>query len=694
MIYPRRRAVPALVCLVALAAASLVACSGTGVLEAGPTGGDAGTWPPRPSMGGGDLGSDAPDFGLPPLPPVDPWLQVEAPLDGAVTDAERVRVEGSAGGVEAVQINGRDVTLRDGRFSSNVALEEGRNEIVVEVPGQREVRNVLRDSRAPAIVLSTPERGRMQPLEGAPADVLVEGSAWDEGVGVDQVTIDGVPVELSLDGRFRGLAHPPAGGSTLLVEATDFLGHRAVATRSMLRGRFTDPAPEVPDALAIWAGPSAFDALEPVIVQQILSQGLDQALAAQGSGDFEIRYIRYGQVDLDLRPDVGALHASVSVHDLEVGFRTEQRIVLIDVTFTGDASADRVDLDTRIVIEATEPGGVAVRLENTTVQLHGFEVDIDDFPGFLEDLLRGTIESMAENAIEDALADLVLSDLFGPEVLHQELALAGRTLALDLKVRDVDVQPTGMRAQLGIVATPQRLEGVPASLGALDDPVPLPAPGRGPGNVEGLLADDAGNRLLHAAWQAGLLHQTLDPSAEGAAQLPMDLTVRTLDGLAGGAFGALLDPATPLALRTEALLPPVLRPGAQGEPALHLFLGDLLLHFDALPAEGGPVPLLSIAVAADVDVDLSVDESGALAPTFAVRSLADLDAEPLVDVVDEQVEAFVGQLIAVAVPLLTQDLVQIPDPLVEGLRLSAPSFSADPGGGYLRLDASLEPAAP
>lgn len=684
------------------AAAVWAGCVGEGTLSVEGGAPDSEILPDSPSAGTRDA-----EPGSLPDPARDPGqgqpgqiqITIEEPAEGLITDTPEVRVQGTAVGLAEVLINGATAAVSDGRFRTKAPLEEGDNQIDVAAPGG-EVHatvHVLRDSLAPSLVLTQPARGTFVELGAGETTVVVSGRAVDAALGVERVTVAGEAVVVGPDGSFEGSTVVGPGLHTVVVEAWDFVGHSARATRSLIAGEFVAPSTPVEQALVGSVGPAVLDALEPFLVDQIMAQGLEEGLAGQDSGEFEVRDVRYGRVDLDLSLAAGGLGAQIVIHDLRVEFRTEQEILFVDVTFTGEARADRAELRTLVVVTPTAEGSLAVRLDRPSVSLHGFEVDVDNFPGFLEDLLRGTVEDMAEELVQDALNDVVIPELFDPAMLSQQIDLLGRPLSVQLAFSAFDVQPDAARFELRATAQAEPDPRAPQTPEALSDPAPAPGAPPSPDRLVAAAADDFVQRVLHAVFVSGVLHADLDElmdtgGGDEPAALPIELTVGTLDGFLGGPFDGLLAPETPVGLRLEALLPPVARPSPSPDAPIELLVGDLLLHFEARPEGLATIPLVSVALAAEMRLSLAVPEPGQLVPTVEMDVLPDLDAEPFADVEDERVEQFIGQLVALALPLLSGAPLELGLELLDGVRLGELSVAGDPGSGYFTITAQVVPA--
>jgi nitrogen fixation protein FixH len=66
-------------------------------------------------------------------------LKVDTPKDGATVNTSTVTVSGRVKGTESagatVSINGADVPVKDGKYSTNVTLTEGKNIIKISAKG-------------------------------------------------------------------------------------------------------------------------------------------------------------------------------------------------------------------------------------------------------------------------------------------------------------------------------------------------------------------------------------------------------------------------------------------------------------------------------------------------------------------------------------------------------------------------------
>jgi hypothetical protein len=165
-------------------------------------------------------------------------IRVEQPSDGASVYNSKVRVEGKiffSGDIRSVSVQGRKVTLENGRFGVTVdGLEDGDQSILVEVEESRGVRasssvNITVDAEAPLLTVKHPKDGAV--LEGSAA-LWVSGEVLDRSRIV--LTVNGTKVRPGPTGSFRAPIEMPAGKHTLEVVARDPGGRETRVKRSIV----------------------------------------------------------------------------------------------------------------------------------------------------------------------------------------------------------------------------------------------------------------------------------------------------------------------------------------------------------------------------------------------------------------------------------------------------------------------------
>ena len=166
-----------------------------------------------------------------------PVVTLENPVQGALLNTTPVRVNGSVLddlGIKSVRVNDIDVDLDGGRFSLDLPLEEGRNELTVIatdlIGGEGVLRTeVILDTEPPVISVTAPLSG-----ESTNADqVRIQGEITDAS-GISSVEVEGASVSLDGDLLETVVSLEP-GSQTLSIDATDLAGNSRRETLDVTR---------------------------------------------------------------------------------------------------------------------------------------------------------------------------------------------------------------------------------------------------------------------------------------------------------------------------------------------------------------------------------------------------------------------------------------------------------------------------
>lgn len=609
-------------------------------------------------------------------------LTLDEPVEDQIVKRGRVRFSGGAPGGDRVKLGETPVQVgADGRWAANVELGDGTHEVTVSAVGEQPVTvRFVVDTHAPEIILESPQRGLFHRPDAGFAEVVFRGAVWDAATGVAGLTIDGEPVELDAKGGFEHLHSPPEGLSTVVVEATDGAGRTARSVRSMLSGSFAPVDEPVEGALDVQMDGATLAAIADGIEQLVQEQAVDALVRQGGGGDFEVRNVTYSRLEIDLVPDHGGFRVTVRVFGLRIDVRIKQKILFATVTLSGHADANPAEMTGFISMSVTADGRVAMSLQNPGVALHGFSFDINNFPGFLEGWLEGSVRGFAEDAIRGALQNLVFPELFDPADLVQQIEMNDRVITLDLRLTLLTISPDGMLLRARTHATSDSTGVVP------------PHPGRylttpegqldaEPGAVRISMADDAINQLLHTIWMAGGLDVRGDIPAQDDLGLALD--VKGLGDLLGADLGEVAPGDTPLQIALKPLLPPVWAAGAPGGDLLAtLGLADCFLSFLTKPddPEQAPIPLVAVTFAAYFEVGVP-PAPGEPAPIVGAAIHADLFGEA-VDFEDERVEEVIERLLTLIAPLIGRVLDEAGAPAPEGMPEGDSTIVSD-GAGIL-----------
>jgi len=163
---------------------------------------------------------------------------ITSPVNGVFTTGENVDVVGTVGtdSLVKVYVNNQvagEAQSTDKAFTINVPLAEGENTIqatATVVTGESnpsELITVTRDTIAPVLEVSSPADGLVTNKEV----VDVAGIATD--TYLDNVTINGNPVQVAQDGSFSTRIIVNEGVNVLTITATDKVGHSVTETRTV-----------------------------------------------------------------------------------------------------------------------------------------------------------------------------------------------------------------------------------------------------------------------------------------------------------------------------------------------------------------------------------------------------------------------------------------------------------------------------
>ncbi|MEN8149281.1 MAG: hypothetical protein ABFS86_05625 [Planctomycetota bacterium] len=166
---------------------------------------------------------------------VAPKLSVTAPTSGLLTGDAEVTVEGRVvdDHPRFVLVAGIEIEVREDRtFSASVPLAEEGENVLTFVPvdavgneGPAETVSVKNDTRNPVVEILKPTQGQ----KVATASVEIVGTVFDPNL--DEVTLNGEPIEVAADGTFAKTLTPAEGDVEVHVVAKDTLGHIGEARR-------------------------------------------------------------------------------------------------------------------------------------------------------------------------------------------------------------------------------------------------------------------------------------------------------------------------------------------------------------------------------------------------------------------------------------------------------------------------------
>jgi hypothetical protein len=557
-------------------------------------------------------------------------------------------VQGTTEGVDVVSVNNQIVEVDGaGAFSITVQVEEGDQLVAVEAEGLPTVFvPVVVDTQGPIIHLKSPQRGAFQ-IAGQQDRIVVHGSVMDAVTSVESVRINEEVFRVAADGTFSAEIAPHRGANLIIVEATDAVGHTSSTTRGVVYGDFADWGEPAKDGIHARLGVDSLGVLEEAFADALAGSFSGDLIPADQGGEFRVTGMSYEDIVLDLVPQLGYFDATIFIYDLRIEVETEQTIVFIPVTITGQIKVNPAEIRTRLYIAANGRGGLDVRLEGGDVELHNFDLDLDGLAGLIDGLIEGMVEDLARDMFRQAISDLDTGDLLGAGGLSVPMEIAGRTGSLDLLLTRFDIDPQGLTfsADTGL--------NLPPDPQVRPSPGTLKTPGVAPGNarmdrmIRFSLADDFVNGLLGNLWRAGALHVADIGEALGGeggeGGIGLELNASTFALLVGADVLDYAPADTPVAISIEPLLPPVARIGGPDGETMQVIIADMMIGFSLKPADGPPIHFATMALALDLRIDVAFVD-GELDLSVTVDVVADLADEPLFDIGDEQFETVVAAL--------------------------------------------------
>lgn len=554
---------------------------------------------------------------------------------------------------------------------------------------------ILVDSTGPTLVVEEPERGAWVRGSGG----TVSGSCEEPYSSLEELTVNGEPVEVADDGSFSTSVAYDFGLNIVETAATDSDGNRTVDTRAVLAGEFWPYGDSLTDGIVARLNQDGFDEIE--VLGESLINGTDLAAlvpspAYETSSESCVDVIfdevcitwygitlyltnpSIGGSDLELDPtSAGTIDATFTVYTPSIDWEADGTVLGIDMSADGNIYADNITI--ALSLQPYVSGGeLGVNVVSAAMSTAGFSFDWDswiyDVMDFFGLDLSGLVEGYLSDAVEGLMTDEIpsmLADVVGDLEISMPIELGEDVFQLDAVPSSVSVDDLGLTLGLGTLFTTASWDHAETGLGSLWAGYSLPVYSSASPDLQLSVSLDFVNELLYAFWGSGVLDISMSSS-----ELGLDLSS------VGDYLGF-----TELNIVVYPELPPVVVPGsgAMGE----LQIGDLeIVIYD------GPVDPANVAydVYASVfaDFDLSASD-GMLAPSIG---------DPVVwfDVVtpannteySEDVETLLAALIPMLLPELTGALETIPLPDIEGFPLAIDSIYSDGGGGWVTIDGDLE----
>jgi flagellar hook assembly protein FlgD len=189
-----------------------------------------------------------------------PEIVVTVPPDGLWINQKMLTVQGYVSPGTALRVNGKEASIDvEGNFAIDVLLQEGENQITLEVTD--EVGNVTTarrraflKTRPPALVLSSAQEGMVI----HDPSLLITGRTDARA----RVTLNGQELAVDSRGGFQGLINLVEGENLITAEAVDQAGNVTTLTHRVTYAPHTGtPGPPLPVVLPVAATGAALSLL-------------------------------------------------------------------------------------------------------------------------------------------------------------------------------------------------------------------------------------------------------------------------------------------------------------------------------------------------------------------------------------------------------------------------------------------------
>lgn len=555
-------------------------------------------------------------------------------------------------------------------------------------------RGVVDPRRAPDPSTIGPVVSVLSPARGAVTtqDQVEVTLAVSDPDGVVDVTIQGAPAQDLGGGRYRASVALAPGANLLDLSASDALGNVTTGYTSILRGVTVAPAGSlVPQSLRIGLDDPGLARVAAIAGD--LTQGVDlYPLIAPHNPLVKAVGLTVAATSLTHRPPQFALQGAPDGLVVEASLDDVALVAQVDLLGFGILQATlRVDravavAQTRIhqpSFSGTLPGKRALGLEVTQVRLDLQRFRVEGTSGLVTGLLN-PFNSLIEGAVRRELQQVLLGLV--DDTLKDPLGGLDRPLALPIQLPGQSGTPATLEARFevhqgygppaGGLVLVAGVEAAAAAPRARRDLVlqgvrfgPQPSGSTRPFCVE--VGSDALNAFLAGLQETGRLGVVLDGTAvpkPGATLLP---SAKLLYPFFPAVLDLCPDPDTPIVIEVDLQAPPLARFGVGlADYTACLPEAEVRVWIDYL--DGGPRLLLfALRAGVEVGAELRVDATSLHVDRLVLGSLkAEVVAEPVVDLDDQGLEAFLQAAAPVLVGDFASTVAATPIPALPlGLRL-------------------------
>ncbi|MEC9070730.1 MAG: hypothetical protein VX938_00065, partial [Myxococcota bacterium] len=340
------------------------------------------------------------------------------------------------------------------------------------------------------IEITQPARGAM--IQGG-GDVLVTGSVKLAGGTLDQVTVNGVPVQPALgSGAFSLTVSPEVGLNVIEVRATSIIGGEQIAVRSftwasdyhdvgasLTNGTALRTSPEVWDDNDLWDVDDVATVVTLILEDQDLEEMIPNPL-----GEYSMAWCTYtiemtefslGAPQVELTPVDGSLRAVVTYPDLEVHLHADGSGFGC-VGASPKVTADSLQVALYLSSTTQANGWVDVTMENEEAVIDNLDIKLSGVAGFLFNWIINFFEDDVTEAFEGQIVEQL--SMF-PELLAVAMQQIGYSTTLPLSLPMGPPTDLALDAELGEITFTESggTFGVATAVAPTNNVSPYPALG-------------------------------------------------------------------------------------------------------------------------------------------------------------------------------------------------------------------------
>ena len=614
-------------------------------------------------------------------------ITITAPEEGSYHDRSRVTVEGTAEGTSEVEVNGDTVSVQDGEWDTFITFDDGEVTATASAEQTEASVDFVVDTQHPEILIDSPDRGTViEDVDGdGQGSVVIEGEVVNAGPsGMSLFQVNGTTLDIDDGERFEEEIELREGLNILSVQAIDRAHNDTTKHRAVIFGPLADPDAPIEEAgRADIHHTSGTDALTAVIESYVtpaqLEEFLGDDLELEEGISVEVHELTWDDLEVDLEPRDGELALELVISDLFVaGAFSFSGGEPID----GDISIGEVIVELDIELAADDDNQLHVDIIDDDLDLTDITVNID---GEQSDEAAILVAGAIGFAFNEFLEELIVENLYDPDILTQEFEFLDRTIVITLLLEDIDIGPGGIIARIGVEFPGDKMGVVPDVPGALNREVQGSPSGAISRPIVFHSHRTALERIVHALWQSGLFHQSI--GEDEGIDLPFDLNAGGLATLLDSRIRDIHESDTPVELRLRPLLPPVVELRDKQEARIEA--GDFLIDFVLRPDDGSETLFLTLAFQFQVDVEFEIG-SDDVDLDLDIQVKTDIDDQPIFDFDPDDTTGLIDLLLELVPDLIMSDLDIEPETTLEWASIGNPAaeFVED----YISIGIDLEPA--